>query len=179
MKTLALLVTLATIGCRQQVNWSPDAPWSRTPITVDWSEMGPVFDSSFTSAIGAWNFAAGCGVLARAAGAPAMVDIAPYDGTACGRDARLEETHDATAGTWRCSDTHGEVKLRVMSDIRSVFVIAEHELGHVLGLAHDRSALMNPTPELYDPQNLGGATQLMPLPSDADGAAVGARYCHR
>jgi hypothetical protein len=172
-----LLAAVLLAGCRQPVNWSPDAPWSRTPITVDWSEMGPVFDSSFTAAIGAWNYAAGCGVLARAAGAPAMVDVTPYDGTACGRDAHLEDARGSTAGTWRCSDTHAEVKLRVLSDIRSVFVIAEHEMGHVLGLAHDRSALMQASPALYDPAQLSGSPGLLPLPSDADGAAVGARYC--
>lgn len=175
---LGYVVVFSQCGCRQQVNWTPDPPWSHTPITVDWSEMGPVFESSLTSAVAAWNFAAGCRVLARVAG-PSSPDVvvSPYDGTACGQDANLEATGDATAGTWRCSPGSAEVHVRVMTDMRSVFVIAAHELGHVLGLAHDRSALMNPAPQLYAPEAFGASQGLLPLPSDADGAAVGARYC--
>lgn len=171
---------LGFASCRgQAVNWSPDPPWSHVPVTVDYSEMGPVFESSLSSAVAAWNFAAGCHVLARAGLQPSAADVvmSPYDGTACGQDASLEATGDATAGTWRCSPTRAEVHFRVMTDMRSVFVIASHELGHVLGLAHDRSDLMNPSPALYEPQNVGGSPGLMPLPSDADGAAVGKRYC--
>jgi hypothetical protein len=145
--------------------------------------MGPVFDSSFASSLAAWNFAAGCKVLVKAGLSPAPADvvISPYDGTACNSAtvSDLDTNPHATSGTWRCSSSHAEVKFRVMTDIRSVFVVAEHELGHVLGLAHDRSDLMNPSPQLYEPQNVGGSPGLMPLPSDADGAAVGDRYCHR
>lgn len=178
MKTIRLLlfVALAVGGCRQQVNWNPDPPWDHAPITLDWSAMGPVFESSFSSATAAWNFAAGCRVAAKTT-QNADVVVSPYDGTACGENANLESTGDAKAGAWRCSSTRAEVKFKEMTDMRSVFVIAAHEWGHALGLAHDRSALMNPSPTLYTPEAFGASQGLMPLPSDADGAAVGARYC--
>jgi hypothetical protein len=178
MKFLLVTVLLLT-GCRQPVNWSPDAPWSRTPITVTWGDLGAgEFDSSLTSALAAWNYAAGCQVLARAHdAATANVAMTAYDGTFCGQPATIEDIPGSVAGYARCSSTTGDVKFRVMSDLRSVFVEAEHELGHALGLAHDRSSLMQQSPPLYEPQNLGGSPGPLVLPSDADGAAVHARYC--
>jgi predicted Zn-dependent protease len=181
-RILALFVSASALSCHmewgQKAKWNGDAPWAKTPITVEWTTIDPVFDDSFKRALGAWNYAAGCQVLARAHdAATANVSISAYDGTMCGWLANLETITDATAGTKRCSADRAEVKFRTMSDIRSAFVIAEHELGHVLGLAHDRSSLMQAAPPLYEPQNLGGSPALMPLPSDADGAAVKARYC--
>ncbi len=172
MKYLALLALL--VGCRQQVNWLPDPQWSAVPITVRWDGIDPVFDGSIRGAIGAWNHAAGCDVLRPAA--DARVIVSTYDGTACGKPAQLEHYLGATAGTWRCSADSAEIRFQVMSDIRSVYVIAAHELGHVLGLGHDRSAIMQEAPTLYDPAG-GRNLDILPWPSDADGAAVGRRYC--
>lgn len=170
---------LALASCRgQAVNWNPDPPWSHVPVTVDYSGVGTRFDGSFDSAMAAWNFAAGCDVLAKVSGAaPADVSVSFYDGTMCGQPASLEAVPGAVAGTARCSATSAEVRFRVMSDVGSVFVTAEHEFGHVLGLAHDGSWLMGPSPPQFEPQSLGPAPGLLPLPSDADGAAVGKRYC--
>src|SRR5207244_3737774 len=170
----ALLVLLALAGCRQQVNWLPDPPWSSVPITVRWDGISPAFDGSLRGAIGAWNHAAGCDVLRQAA--DARVVVSTYDGTACGAQATLETYPGATAGTWRCSPDSAEVRFQVMSDIRSVYVIAAHEFGHVLGLDHDRSLIMRPAAPGYDPAS-GQNLDVLPWVSDADGAAVGGRYC--
>jgi len=169
-----ILAVLLLAGCRQQVNWLPDPPWSSVPITVRWDGIDPVFDGSLHYAVDAWNHAAGCDVLREAA--DARVTVSTYDGTACGKAAQLERALGATAGTWRCSANSAEVRFQVMSDIRSVYVIAAHEFGHVLGLAHDRSAIMQEAPTLYDPA-AGHNLATLPWPSDADGAAVGKRYC--
>ena len=166
MRWLLALVTLC-YGC-QKAAWNGDAPWATTPVTVEWTQVNPDFDGSLSQALAAWNYAAGCQVLARAHDATtANVSVQGYDGTACGREQLLPS--NANAGTVRCTAELAEVRLKVASDIRSVFVIVEHELGHVLGLAHDRSALMMASPDLD--------AEVRPLPSDADGAAVGARYC--
>lgn len=166
MKYLALLVVL--VGCRQQVNWLPVPQWYAVPITVRWDGIDTVYDGSIRGAIGAWNHAAGCDVFRQEA--DARVVLSTYDGTACGAQASLESYKGATAGTWRCSSTSAEVKFQALSDIRSAYVTAAHELGHVLGLDHDRSIIMQAAE--FDP--IGDR---LPWPSDADGAAVGARYC--
>jgi|GEM_PF-6741180 len=162
------LVLLALAGCRQQVNWLPVPQWAAVPITVRWDGIEPAFDFSLRYAVDAWNHAAGCDVLREAA--DARVVVSSYDGTACGAPASLETYPGAVAGTWRCSPDSAEVRFQTMTDIRSVYVSAAHELGHVLGLDHDRSAIMQAA--AYEP-----AGDILPWPSDADGAAVGARYC--
>lgn len=163
-----ILAVLLLGACRQQVNWLPDPQWSAVPITVRWDGIDAVFDGSIRGAIGAWNHAAGCDVLRPAA--DARVVISTYDGTACGAPASLETFPGAVAGTWRCSLDSAEIRFQVMSDIRRVYVSAAHNLGHVLGLDHDRSTIMMAAP--YDSD-----ADILPWPSDADGAAVGARYC--
>lgn len=179
LAVVALLISHAGCGPGQQVNWIPgQEPWAKVPVAVDWSGIDSTFDSSVEYAMGGWNHAAGCDVLVRApALADANVSIASYDGTICGGAGGIEDVSGATAGTGRCSVDYAEIRLQVASDIRSVFVIVEHEFGHALGLAHDDSTLMGPSPPLYDPAQPGGGATLLVLPSDEDGAAVGARYC--
>lgn len=180
-RTLVAVALLAVSSCNsQQVNWNPDPPWAAVPVTVEWTGIDSTFDSSFEYALDAWDHAAGCDVVVRASDpATANISIAVYEGTVCGGAGGIEDVSGATAGTGRCSADYAEIRMQVLSDIRSVFVIVEHELGHALGLAHDTSALMNPSPRLYDPAQLGGGPSLLILPSDADGAAIGALYCAR
>lgn len=169
-----LLLASCKAEWRQKPNWNDDPLWAAVPITVRWDGIDPVFDGSLRGAIGAWNHAAGCDVFRTAT--DAAVVVSPYDGTACGAPAKLETYLGATAGTYRCSPTSAEVRFQVMSDIRSVYVIAAHEFGHVLGLGHDRSAIMQEAPTLFDPA-FGHRLDVLPWPSDADGAAVAKRYC--
>lgn len=183
-RILALFVFASALSCHmewgQKAKWNTDPVWSHAPLTVQWITIDPVFERSIADAMKAWNHAAGCPVLIEAIDiGNADVSLSAYDGSICGGSGStdLDTVPGAAAGALRCSVDRAAVKFRAMSDIRSVFVTAEHEFGHVLGLAHDRSSLMQAAPPLYEPQNLGGSPGLMPLPSDADGAAVGARYC--
>lgn len=172
-------IAVLVAGC-QKPSWNGDPPWKSTPISVTWNDLGTDFDSSFTNAIGAWNFAAGCGVLTRAHDASAAnVVMSWYDGTICGHPGSIEDTPGATAGTSRCSSDHAEVRFRTLTSMYDAFVVSSHELGHVLGLAHDRSALMQQSPPLYQPEIFGGAVPALPLPSDTDGSAIGDRYCRK
>lgn len=168
----ALLAALLLVGCRQEVNWLPDPAWASIPVTVEWSAIDPTFDSSLVDAMGVWNHAAGCAVLVRAHDdASANVSVSTYDGSICGSSATngLDLNRDAGAGASRCSSDRAEVKFREMPDLMTVYVRAGHNFGHVLGIAHDRSALMQAAPPLDG----------MIWPSDADGAAIGKRYCHK
>jgi hypothetical protein len=167
--TRLVLSVLLLGACRQQVNWLPDPPWSSVPITVEWSAIDSTFDSSLVDAMGAWNHAAGCTVLVRAHDdANANVSVSAYDGSICGSSALNDlDRPGAGAGAARCSLDRAQVKFRSMPDLMEVYVRGGHNFGHVLGIAHDRSALMQESPPL----------DRMIWPSDADGAAVGARYC--
>jgi len=166
---LLLLALLALLGCRQQVNWNPDPPWAAVPVTVEWSGIDSTFDSSLVDAMGVWNHSAGCAVLVRAHDdANANVSVSTYDGSICGSSARNDlDNPGAGEGASRCSSDRAQVKFRVMESLMPVYVRAAHAFGHVLGLAHDNTALMREEPPLDG----------MLWPSDADGAAVGARYC--
>ena len=180
---LALLSLVATSSC-QQVNWNPDPAWEKAPVSFDWSGIDPTFDSAMKSDLAAWNYAAGCKVAVRAKdAASANVVISAYDGTMCGGSSPndLDTTPGAVGGHSRCSPIRAEIKFREMSDIRSVFVIGLHEMGHALGLAHhDRSEVMNPSPQLYHPEAFGGGgSARMPMISDWEGAAIGKRYCRK
>lgn len=176
--TLLFLGALLAIGCSfqgaQHPEWLEQSAWNHAPITMQWNEIGKPLDASIEGAVEAWNAAAGCEVLAKAKpGATADVDVDWYTGAACsGTGKRLEEYKDAIAGAWRCSPTKGEVRFKEMADVGAAFVVAEHEFGHVLGLDHDRSYVMG--------ANLPDTRRFpLPLPSDADAAAVAARYCHK
>jgi hypothetical protein len=178
-----MLVAISAIGCKVEVgskaNWNPDPPWAVVPVSVQWSTIDTTFDRSIGDALKAWNHAAGCTVLEQAGDwASARVSVSTYDGTICGdnRPSDLDTVPGAVAGAARCSVDYAEVKFKTMSDIRSVHVEALHELGHILGLAHDRSLVMRESAVSYDPAS-GQKLDVLPWPSDQDGAAVASRYC--
>jgi hypothetical protein len=177
--TRVVLLALALVGCRQAVNWNDDPRWAAVPITFEWTAISPTFDASLSRALEAWNFAAGCHVAEKAKDpVTANVSVGPYEGTICGssRVTDLDTVPGAVAGSARCSVSRAEIRFKVMSDPRSVYVAGAHEDGHVFGLAHDRSLIMRPAAPGYDPSS-GANMDILPWVSDADGAAIGARYC--
>jgi len=174
--SFAVFVLLMS-GCRQEVRWLPDPQWAHVPVTVSWDDVPPAFESSMKGAMGAWNYAAGCPVIVKADGA-ANVTISAYDGFFCGKPAQLEETRGAVAGFARCDADHGEIKFAQMTDLRSAYEEIAHEEGHMLGLDHNRSRLMQAARQAWDPAATGGLGNNVPVwPSDADGAAIKQRYC--
>jgi hypothetical protein len=186
--SVLLLVCLAFSGCTVRVNrvhpkWNLDQPWEKTPITVEWTAIDRTFDSAINRAIDTWNHAVGCQVLVKASDpATANVKMGPYEGVGCGKIgiSDIDTNPFAVAGTWRCSATSAEIKFRQMADLQSMFTIYLHELGHLLGLAHDDSVLMSPTPPLYDPAAFGAKVPaLLPYPAEADAALVASRYCQK
>jgi hypothetical protein len=143
--------------------------WASVPLTVDWDHRGALaaYSATIGSAMESWNRELGCTVFVQTSDHP-DVKLTSFDAMPCGRYEHTEAlAQDDAAGTWLCPNGTADVQLQRLDDIGVAYVIFVHELGHVLGLAHDSGGLMGPSVTATD----------FVRPSAKDVHALRERYC--
>lgn len=147
--------------------WLPQSKHWDTPISVTWDrEFWGSHNESFDMAIGMINARVGCTLFLE--GTPANVTIASANGEACGQSGVLVGQDDAAAA-WLCPNGTADIQISMPGDIAMSRIIAEHELLHVAGLAHDsfsKSIMMS-----------GSQSYSAPQITDKDAEALSQRYC--
>lgn len=151
----------------QQEVWNKDKPvhWGVVPVTVGTNVRE--YQRPLGMAIERINIQVGCELFALSE--TPMVQVIQST-IQIG-----EESEDWFAGTWVSKDaTRGEIRVfRPMMVTTDIWVLW-HELGHVVGLAHDRSHVM----KRITKESIGGKLQI-PRFQDKDALALGERYCQR
>lgn len=111
-----------------------------------------------------WNDQAGCKVFVEADAAYdarfVFIKDDPCPGTTVADKETLARVHF-------CDDGTADIDVERLDEIQLAYEIVAHELGHVLGLAHDPVGLMAP----------GARPLTLVYPSEKDTLAVRARYC--
>jgi len=165
-----LIALLCSSGCRDEPTFDTISPVAPTALPLRVVADRGVPHSSLKEALGAWNRAAGCKLFLIASDRPDVyiANDAPTDG----------------AGAW-ASRCDGQVEVactafgkdgwRIFypspSTIDIDMWVLAHELGHVLGLAHDDGLSMSPMKP-----NAGDGGKMM-LVTHADSVALHRRYC--
>jgi hypothetical protein len=144
-------------GCdtTKPLKWSKDK--LPIPYYIDFDKDHQTYVESVTTAADLWNREVGVALFKRvklASDSKLIIKWGAVDGDKAG--------HTSHRGDDR-GPTSSEVVLVEASDVRAVHRFAAHELGHVLGLAHDEHAVMQPTAPGMSPDKM----QFI-LPSDHD-----------
>ncbi len=141
--------------------------WSKTPILVAWDDRFPSQGAAIQMAMFTWNNAVGCDLF-KAAGPLDFPFVHVHHPSRpalpCGDPTSDTPSSEALAITYLCDPMAACVQVYRPEAIGNVSVMT-HELGHVLGLAHDPTGLMA--------EVTSGAL----LPSDVDREALRERYC--
>jgi len=164
----ALVVIAALTGCKRvdEPTFEPEAyVWdsARIPLAVTVEDGLEAIGA--VEAIETWN--AGRCRLLRYAGIGGSGDIVVRVG---------DDVSESSAGGWelrtKAGRVTGVVLVRKPGDSRMVWIVTAHELGHVLGLAHDRTQTMS----IMHPEAAGSESGYINA-THADLGALGRRYC--
>lgn len=143
--------------------------WSVLPLRVLFASELSVYDGTVRGAMSLWNHEVGCPLfvetVGRSAGEYDVRFVFTKDAACDSQDAQQDPA--VSAGTWYCPNGTADIDVQRLDDVVVAYQIIAHELGHVLGLAHDRSGLMDASVSLMNPV----------LPNPKDVAALRARYC--
>ncbi len=174
MRKLALILVLVAAGCiPKDGGWASTAAVHRAPLTVS-SQLDGNPHRMLERAIEEWNDAAGCTVFSLADGGNVVVE---YGST------RFNESSGARIDgeAWAGGAGKFYVRLNAVGTITTSYLILAHELGHVLGLAHDRSRMSVMRSGGHAGQRDMSLDRGAPWPivSHQDRALVSQRYCKR
>ena len=161
MRWLLALLTCTCVAGQEPV-FLPEPPWYQlgpAPLRVMASSDLDEYAESVSAAVRFWNRELGCDVFVL------------YEGIAPDVIIELGGNSSAAAGSAQLVGGHALVLIfnNGLADITIAYLVLAHELGHVLGLAHDyqRNSVM-----------YRRVTDVWPLMvTDADRAALKARYC--
>ena len=149
--------------------WDTENPvlWEveRLPLTI--GTDNPQYREALVLAVRHVNDRVGCDMLAIAR---ASTDIVIREGT-------IElgaESVDWAAGAFVDAETtRGEILVYQPLMVGTDFAVLLHEIGHILGLAHDNFGMMRPVAE----EVVGGKMPAPPRMSDKDADHLAKRYC--
>jgi hypothetical protein len=164
---------------RVEVVWHEKAiNWGHMPLAVWWDRSKYTdYNDTFEAAIALWNTRVGCTVLypAQVPG-DASITIKSADGTRCGSQISpavgLDENPNAPVSGWYCTNSF-DIQTKRLDEVGLAFRIILHELGHGIGLAHDKEGAM--APQAMEPK-IGDAPEYL-LPNNKDVFTIKARYC--
>ena len=162
----ALLILLAACTPVNEPTFEADAHiWERSRIPLSVTSTDNLDARDIRAAVNVWN-TRGCTLL-RYDGAGDHGDIVVRVGDDISEDAAGGWQMRLKAGKW-----YGDALIRQPFDRRVIFVTAAHELGHVLGLAHDLTQSMS----IMYPHAAGRESGYVNA-TDKDLKALAARYC--
>lgn len=132
----AAAAALALAGCALGVDRGFQAPPPPVPVRVCLDAELADFDDSLDAAIDLWNGAAGGELFRRDCAAPTLRIVwASFDGSY----------------SMRFDPRRRVVLVARAVDTAQVYLDLAHELGHVLGLAHDDYGIMKPSSSWAEP----------------------------
>ena len=151
----------------QQAVWNEDNPvhWDRKliPLKID----GAPYHDALAEAVKLWNGQADCKLF-----------VIHEDPTIVVKQGTIEvgaESEDWAAGAFVNQDnTRGEIVVYVPLMVGTDLQVLHHEMGHLLGLAHDGAYTMKPIVE----EEIGGRQKLVRA-QDKDIDALNERYCKK
>ena len=143
-------------------------PWRSLPIRVRMAADLDTYAVAASTAMRMWNEQVGCQLFKEVPPESMSyeVRILFLEGQPCEGVTPVPD-HKVAASVYFCQMGGVDISVERLDEMQAAYAVFAHELGHVLGLAHDPSGLMAPRTE----------AMTLVLPSDKDIAAVRERYC--